>query len=449
MDKTAGNEPRSREALLSRDRELSASGDSQPYLGLGMLPTPKRRPLRQRIRRKLARAAKATFVPRQPSLVIFTSVAVAATLLLGLIVGIVSARVSSDVAGTFRGFLLVAASLPPALLTTMFLALIIPYRAYASSSTLIGLLSSYSPYVLGALTGIWSALLPGKLMPFGYDSLPTLWKWTIALGGPATWLLMGLVSNHLAAIVARRRDYERSLEELMESRHRVLMVHEQTRKDVAGLLHGRVQSRLVVLGHWLKTCQDQLKDGPKEAMESLEQADKLLREIRDEEIRSITRQLYPSIIRTGLPSALNSLADRFRSMFTVELDVDEKMAELESPVKPSLDESLRLTLYRVAEEALSNVAKHAQAQEAWVTLTLSPSKEVRLVVRDNGHGFEPPEASNGQGLLSMEDYVTALGGTVEVKSALERGTMVVASVPMSRPTPPKNSFDPKTGGLGL
>ena len=62
----------------------------------------------------------------------------------------------------------------------------------------------------------------------------------------------------------------------------------------------------------------------------------------------------------GLPSALTSLADRFNTIFDVTLEIDKSIAELESPMKPSLDESLRVGLYRVAEGALSNVAKHSQ-----------------------------------------------------------------------------------------
>ena len=113
------------------------------------------------------------------------------------------------------------------------------------------------------------------------------------------------------------------------------------------------------------------------------------------------------------------------------MDIDDAIAELDGPVRPSFSESLRLTLYRIAEEALSNVAKHAQAEEARVSLSLSPTREILLVIRDNGQGFDAAEAPPGQGLLSMEDYVTAQGGTREVKSVMKMGTEVVASVPVT------------------
>ena len=394
--------------------------------------------------------ARAAFEPRPPSLVIFTSVAVTVTLFMGLVVGITAAQVSGGVAGSLVGFLLVIVSLPIALLATILLSVIIPYKAFASSSIIVGILASYSPYVLAALSGIWAALWLGKLMPIEYDSLSPLWKWTIAGTVPGVWLLMGLVSNHLAAKVDRRREFERGMDEVMRSRHRIMLVHEQTRKEVANLLHGRIQSRMVVLGHWMKETRERLKDAPEEAAENLERANVLLQEIRDQDLRSIIRQLYPSIIHNGLPSALNSLADRFRGMFDVEMDIDDGIADLEDPIKPRLKEDLRLTLYRVAEEALGNVAKHSHAGNVRVNLGLSPTQHVLLEVQDNGRGFDPAKGSLGHGMLSMEDYVTALGGTLEVISAAGAGTTIRASVPVSGIIDPAGTLiaEDSAGGHG-
>ena len=308
-----------------------------------------------------ATVVRALFITGPPSLVIFTPLAVAATLFMGLVMSLAAGQIMGDLNGALRGFLLVAVSLPIALSTTITLALVLPYRAYASPSPVVALIASYSPYVLGALTGIWGALWLGKYLPFGYEPLTGMWKGLIASIGPGTWLFIGLLANHLATVVARRIEYEKGLEELQESRHRMMLAHEHTRKEVAGLLHGRVQSRLVVVRHWLKECQENLKDALPEMTESLDKAADLLRGISDQELRSITRQLYPSIIRTGLPSALNSLADRFRAMFFVELEIDGGMSELESPVAPKLNDSVRLTIYRITEEALGNVAKHSEA----------------------------------------------------------------------------------------
>ena len=209
------------------------------------------------------------------------------------------------------------------------------------------------------------------------------------------------------------------------------MVHEQTSKEIAGLLHGRVQSRMVVLGHWIQDSLNRLKDYPPEVLKKLERANTVLRDLRDNELRTITRQLYPSIIRTGLPSALNSLADRFQTMFTVQVYVDDQVAEMESPVRPRLGESLRLAFYRVAEEALANVAKHSRASNVAVSVKISPPGQICLEIRDDGRGFSMEAADLGQGLVSMEDYVTALGCVLEASSTAGVGTTIRASVPLA------------------
>ena len=116
------------------------------------------------------------------------------------------------------------------------------------------------------------------------------------------------------------------MEESRGSRRHMILTHEQTRKEVANLLHARVQSRLLVLDYWLKDCED-LVTGPQEVLDQLKNARTTLGEIIQEDLRSITRHLYPSIIHIGLPGALNSLAERFHSIFTVEIDIDHEVRE--------------------------------------------------------------------------------------------------------------------------
>ena len=77
------------------------------------------------------------------------------------------------------------------------------------------------------------------------------------------------------------------------------------------------------------------------------------------------------------------------------------------------------------------MAKHSHAEEARVGLSLSEFQELLLEIRDNGHGFDSTKAHSGHGFLAMENYVTALGGTLEVGSAPGMGTTVKALVPVS------------------
>ena len=429
--------------------ELPSAGanlhSDEDRLALGIQSQPNGTAFSSRIFTGLAarvmRRLGAAFVVRPPSLVIFTPLAVAATLFISLVIGLTAAQVSGDMPGSFGIVLLVFASLPISLFTTIFLSIVMPSRAYASSSPAKAFLSSYCPYVLGSAAGIWGAIWLGTLLPLDYEPLPNVWTAAIGVGGPLTWLLLGMVSNHLAATAERRREIEQGLDELRESRHRLMVVHEQTKKEVAGLLHGRVQGRMIVLGHWLRECQESLRENPSEAAEGLERVSKLLQEIRDQELRSITRQLYPSITRTGLPSAVNSLADRFRSMLSVDVIIDSSISKLDSPLHQGLNESTRLVVYRVAEEALGNVAKHSGAQKARINLGLSETaQEVVLEIWDNGRGFDQSQTGPGHGLLTMEDYVVPLGGSVTVRSSVGMGTSVKAWVPVHSARVPQEAW---------
>jgi signal transduction histidine kinase len=88
-----------------------------------------------------------------------------------------------------------------------------------------------------------------------------------------------------------------------------------------------------------------------------------------------------------------------------------------------------LTLLRTAQEGLANVARHAQAANAWVTLSYM-EQEVALDVRDDGKGFEPAQA-DGFGLVAMRQRVEGLSGTLQVESEPGAGTAISACVPVA------------------
>ena len=221
------------------------------------------------------------------------------------------------------------------------------------------------------------------------------------------------------------------MQQLKESRQRMILAHEQTRKEVANLLHAQVQGRLLVLGYWLKDCEEHLQDAPREVVERLGSARSMLGEIIDQDLRSMTRYLYPSIIRIGLPGALNSLAERFQSVFNVEIAIDDQFAAMERSNCPGLGDDMRLIVYRIVEEALTNVANHSGADRAKIPLGLSSSTEIYLEIQDNGRGFDPAKVSPGCGLLNMKEYAEALDGRLEVEAFLGWSTAVKVWLPAS------------------
>ena len=92
-----------------------------------------------------------------------------------------------------------------------------------------------------------------------------------------------------------------------------------------------------------------------------------------------------------------------------------------------------LAAYRIAEEALTNVVKHAKANKVTVRLDSSPERWLRLTVRDDGHGFERQAPPDGLGMGTMQDYAEAVDGECSVHSDSSVGTEVMAVLPLSRP----------------
>ena len=98
-----------------------------------------------------------------------------------------------------------------------------------------------------------------------------------------------------------------------------------------------------------------------------------------------------------------------------------------------LDPDIELALFRVAQEALSNIIKHASARRVTVVL-VKHGDRVRLVVEDDGRGFDPElEVGSGLGLVGMRERIGQLGGEIHMESQPQKGTTLAVSVPLERP----------------
>jgi signal transduction histidine kinase len=98
---------------------------------------------------------------------------------------------------------------------------------------------------------------------------------------------------------------------------------------------------------------------------------------------------------------------------------------------PVLPDIYKITLYRVLQEALNNILKHANASHVWVDLSMEEDNII-LTVQDNGQGFSPAELqSTGMGLSNMRERVTIAGGKFGINSLQKRGTILTAQFPLS------------------
>jgi two-component system sensor histidine kinase UhpB len=148
--------------------------------------------------------------------------------------------------------------------------------------------------------------------------------------------------------------------------------------------------------------------------------------------RAILRKLRPEIIDAlGLAGAVEETVRAFG-----EVDRDCKF-ELVAETLPSISDSVSIAAYRMLQEALSNVVKHAAARQCRVTLRTAGDDHITLVVEDDGRGFASmPNASNGLGLVGMRERAAAMQGTFEVQSSLGKGTRLTITLPVAAAATP-------------
>lgn len=151
--------------------------------------------------------------------------------------------------------------------------------------------------------------------------------------------------------------------------------------------------------------------------------DELGREIAN--LRALIMDLRPaSLDELGLEPALSALFDRMWAVHGLPVQSTVRLSRAEDG---RLDPELETAIYRVVQESLTNVARHAGAGQAVVEV-IEEHGAVRILVRDDGHGFEPLDSPAGFGLVGMHERVALAGGQLEISSS-GRGTEIVATLP--------------------
>jgi signal transduction histidine kinase len=149
-----------------------------------------------------------------------------------------------------------------------------------------------------------------------------------------------------------------------------------------------------------------------------------------ESLRNLIAELRPAALdEIGLEPAIESLAERFAETAgsSVETRIDLKAEGEEASARLATD--LETTIYRLVQEALTNVAKHARAERVVVEVRRKDSR-VDVAVEDDGIGFEPERPSSGFGLTGMRERVALAGGSLQVRSTPGSGTTIRASLPV-------------------
>jgi signal transduction histidine kinase len=251
---------------------------------------------------------------------------------------------------------------------------------------------------------------------------PTAWEQYrpyLAIGVTIVLLQSALIAGLFWQRLRRRRA-ERETASLSG---RLLMVHENERRRVARELHDDVTQRLAALA-----IEATRIEGPHRMS-----GDEATRSIRDglvklsEDVHALSYRLHPSVIEDlGLVEALKAECERVTRSGAVTVQFTAK----EIPKK--LPQDTALCVFRVAQEALRNVVRHAGASSVEVSVARLDGG-LQLAVSDNGTGFDPGRHADrpSLGLASIRERVNLLKGTVDIDSAQGRGTTVLAWVPLS------------------
>jgi two-component system CheB/CheR fusion protein len=219
------------------------------------------------------------------------------------------------------------------------------------------------------------------------------------------------------------RKLNRTQEELRGLTAHLFTMQEEERQHVARELHDDVSQRLSALEMLLHELAS--LDGKKVDSKHIESARALVESLNTD-VRQISHRLHPSILQDlGLSAALKAMIQEFGERENMPVTYSSQ------DLPEALSDQSSTTIYRIAQEALRNVSKHAGKTHVKVVLA-SQDSQLQLRVMDFGFGFDQEIDGSGRGLgiISMQERARLAGGALEVRSSLGHGTTVTATIPL-------------------
>jgi signal transduction histidine kinase len=206
----------------------------------------------------------------------------------------------------------------------------------------------------------------------------------------------------------------------------LLNAQEEERRRLSRELHDDLNQKLAMLVVEIETLENELP-GEADALRGRLGSVRTRAAGLSDDVRRTAYQLHPSILEhLGLVSALTSLCADFNSSDRLEVRFTHRR------VPKSISPDVALCIYRITQESLRNVAKHSGNCAARITLS-GRNNGLQLIVEDEGIGFDPQTSKKGLGIVSMEERVRLVGGTVTIRSKPGDGARVSVFVPLAGP----------------
>jgi len=250
-----------------------------------------------------------------------------------------------------------------------------------------------------------------------------LLKWALVFG-----ILVG-VQTAGVVYVNRRRERQRR-ERLVQQ---MIILEEEERRNLSFQVHDQMGQDLSALRIYLDLVDKKITEQDKEAKKNITEGKRILTDLMNK-AHNISELLRPPALdEIGLEDTVAALVFQYKQITDINFSYQKPKKEIKIPSEHSL------VLYRLAQESLTNIVKHAQAKN--VSVVLEPKdKSIRMVIQDDGKGFSYSEAVKKpgrrktdrakMGILSLKERIELLGGSLEIKTALNKGTKITAWLPV-------------------
>ena len=290
--------------------------------------------------------------------------------------------------------------------------MILSYGAYA----IAGLAAAGTRQVVAAITFAYQ-FNDGPWHRAGHATIVT-----------ASFLAAGVIANHYSVFIhhlrAQREELHTNVLELERSRRFSIAAEERTCRRISEMLHGRVQTRLLMAQFRLAEAEAVFAHNPVRAMD-------LVRRAREHEVRQASHLLHPYAVSVRLTTAIQMLAKRFHEWFTVDIHADPSVEDMDKALANKLPVPMRLIAYRAVEEALSNAYRHSDAHRVTISMAVRNGTHLEVTVSDNGSGFDITQMTPGLGLHSIASRVGQCGGAWNIVSAPGLGATLTVTLPLS------------------